>query len=48
MGFLSIIEAKEIYSFMLSTEQWERLKTKYKTLSTHMPCCQTRAIPKKK
>lgn len=47
MGFLSIIEAKEIYSFMLSDEQWERLKTKYKTLSMHMPCCQTRAIPKK-
>lgn len=47
MGFLSIIENKEIYSFMLNDEQWDRLKDKYKNLSMHMPCCQTRAIPKK-
>jgi competence protein CoiA len=48
MGFLSIIENKEIYSFMLNDEQWLRLKNKYKTLNMFMPCCQTRAIPKKK
>ena len=47
MGFLSIIENKEIFSFMLNDEQWDRLKYKYKNLSMHMPCCQTRAIPKK-
>ena len=47
MGFLSIIENKEIYSFMLNDEQWDRLKDKYKNLSMYMPCCQTRAIPKK-
>ena len=47
MGFLSIIENKEIFSFMLNNEQWDRLKYKYKNLSMHMPCCQTRAIPKK-
>ena len=47
MGFLSIIENKEIYSFMLNDEQWTRLKDKYKTLSISMPCCQTAAIPKK-
>ncbi len=47
MGFLSIIENKEIYSFMLNDEQWNRLKDKYKNLSIHMPCCETRAIPKK-
>ncbi|OAL78410.1 hypothetical protein AY606_08225 [Acinetobacter sp. SFB] len=47
MGFLSIVENKEIYSFMLNDEQWDRLKDKYKNLSIHMPCCQTRAIPKK-
>ena len=32
---------------MLNDEQWDRLKYKYKNLSMHMPCCQTRAIPKK-
>lgn len=47
MGFLSIIEKKEIYSFMLNDEQWIRLKTKYQDLNIRMPCCQTRAIPKK-
>lgn len=47
MGFLSIIENKEIYSFMLNDEEWTRLKDKYKTLSIFMPCCQTAAIPKK-
>lgn len=47
MGFLSIIENKEIYSFMLNDEQWLRLKNKHKTLNILMPCCQTRAIPKK-
>jgi len=26
MGFLSIIENKEIFSFMLNDEQWDRLK----------------------
>ncbi len=26
MGFLSIVEDKEIYSFMLNDEQWHRLK----------------------
>lgn len=39
MGFLSIVENKEIYSFMLNDEQWDRLKDKYKNLSIHMPCC---------
>lgn len=47
MGFLSIIENKEIYSFMLNDEQWMRLKDKYKYLSAVMPCCSTPAIPKK-
>lgn len=47
MGFLSIIENKEIYSFTLNDEQWMRLKDKYKNLSMFMPCCQTPAIPKK-
>lgn len=47
MGFLSIIGNKKIYSFMLNNEQWDRLKDKYKKLNMHMPCCQTRAIPKK-
>ena len=47
MGFLSIIENKEIYSFILNDEQWDRLKNKHKTLNIHMPCCKTPAIPKK-
>lgn len=47
MGFICIIENKEIYSFMLNDEQWTRLKDKYKNLSIFMPCCQTPAIPKK-
>lgn len=47
MGFLSIIENKEIYSFMLNDEQWATLKDKYKSLSMFMPCCKTPAIPKK-
>ncbi|WP_335951606.1 competence protein CoiA [Acinetobacter beijerinckii] len=47
MGFISIIEEKEIYSFMLDDEQWSRLKEKYKNLNMYMPCCDTKAIPKK-
>lgn len=47
MGFLSIIEEKEIYSFTLDDEQWSRLKEKYKNLNMYMPCCDTKAIPKK-
>ena len=47
MGFLSIIEDKEIYSFRLNDEQWDRLRSKYKDLNIKMPCCNTRAIPKK-
>lgn len=47
MGFLSIIEEKEIYSFMLDDEQWSRLKEKYKNLNMYMPYCDTKAIPKK-
>jgi len=30
MGFLSIIENKEIFSFMLNNEQWARLKVDIK------------------
>lgn len=47
MGFLSIIENEEIYSFTLNDEQWAGLKDKYKSLSMFMPCCKTPAIPKK-
>ncbi|GAC1372851.1 MAG: hypothetical protein NVS3B3_07280 [Aquirhabdus sp.] len=47
MGFLSIIENEEIYSFKLNDEEWATLKDTYKSRSMFMPCCKTPAIPKK-
>lgn len=36
----------DIHAFALGAEQWAELKTSYKGLNLHMPCCGVAAVPK--
>lgn len=46
MPLRAILNGNRIHSFEYTQSEWDNLKQTYKDASLHMPCCDTRAIPK--